>query len=171
LSLRRSLRASLRTIESDGKDDPVFIYYRPGSYVPVFRLRELFSERRGIRIAVLPFVDASRSILSGECAQFITDELIHELVRTEGLRVTTASSMGPLVAQALDIPSLAENLTFISCLKGRCARTTISCVFRLGSSTQTGFTSCRNGSKRSRIRKAFQSLRENRIGVDQPCRA
>jgi TolB-like protein len=86
------------------------LYYRPGSYVPVVRLREVFSERRGMRIAVLPFVNASRSTLSGECAQFITDELIHELVRTEGLRVTSASSVGPLVAQALDIPSLARKL-------------------------------------------------------------
>jgi TolB-like protein len=58
----------------------------------------------------LPFADASGSNLSGECAQFITDELIHELVRTEGLHVTTASSVGPLVAQALDIPSLARRL-------------------------------------------------------------
>jgi hypothetical protein len=55
-----------------GKSDPVFIYYQPGSYVPVFRLRhsqngngivkdaapgELFAEGREIRVAVLPFVD------------------------------------------------------------------------------------------------------------------
>jgi TolB-like protein len=107
----RRLRRKLKEYyESDGKDDPVFIYYRPGSYVPVFKLREVFSERRGIRIAVLPFVDASGSILSGECAQFITDELIHELVRTDGVQVTAASSVGPLVAQALDIPSLARKL-------------------------------------------------------------
>jgi TolB-like protein len=107
----RRLRRKLKEYyESDGKDDPVLISYRPGSYVPVFTLRELFVERRGIRIAVLPFVDASRSILSGECAQFITDELIHELVRTEGFQVTAAGSLGPLAAQALDIPSLARKL-------------------------------------------------------------
>jgi TolB-like protein len=107
----RRLRRKLKEYyESPGKDDPVLIYYRPGSYVPVFKLREVFSERRGIRIAVLPFVDASRSILSGECAQFITDELIHELVRTEGLHVTSASSVAPPGAQALDIPSLARKL-------------------------------------------------------------
>jgi TolB-like protein len=108
----RRLRRKLKEYyESDGKDDPVLISYRPGSYVPVFRLRELFfSERQGIRVAVLPFVNASTSILSGECAQFITDELIHGLVRTEGLRVTTTSSVRPLVEQALDIPSLARKL-------------------------------------------------------------
>jgi TolB-like protein len=107
----RRLRRKLKEYyESDGENDAVLIYYRPGSYVPVFKLRELFSEKRGIRIAVLPFVDASGSALSGECAQFITDELIHGLVRTEGLQVTSASSVEPLIAQALDIPSLARRL-------------------------------------------------------------
>ena len=58
----------------------------------------------------MPFLDASHSALSGVCAQLITDELIHELVRTDGLRVTAASSVAPLVAQALDVPSLARRL-------------------------------------------------------------
>ena len=107
----RRLRSKLKDYyQSDGKHDPVLIQYRPGSYVPAFELRELFSERPGIRIAVLPFVDASRSALSGECARFITDELIHGLARTEGLRVISVSSVRPLVAQALDIPSLARKL-------------------------------------------------------------
>src|SRR6266699_6119864 len=122
----RRLRSKLKEYyDSVGKDDPVFIYYRPGSYVPVFRARhsqngnvigrdaapgELFTGGRGIRIAVLPFLDASHSALSGVCAQLITDELIHELVRTDGLRVTAASSVAPLVAQALDVPSLARKL-------------------------------------------------------------
>jgi len=108
--------------ESVGKGDPVVIYYRPGSYVPVFRLRhtqngndlvkdaapgELFVEGRRIRVAVLPFVDASRGNLSSACAQIITDELIHELVRTDGLRVTAASSVA---AQPRDIPAIARKL-------------------------------------------------------------
>jgi TolB-like protein len=119
----RRLRSKLKEYyESVGKDDPVFIYYRLGSYVPVFRRRhsqngngigkdaapgELFTGGRGIRIAVLPFVDASHSALSGVCAQLITDELIHELVRTDGLRVTAASSV---VAQSRDIPAIARKL-------------------------------------------------------------
>src|SRR6201993_4517089 len=60
----RRLRRKLKEYyESVGKDDPVYIYYRPGSYVPVFRLRriqdsddagkdggldELFVEGRGV---------------------------------------------------------------------------------------------------------------------------
>lgn len=111
----RRLRSKLKEYhDSVGKDDSVFIYYRPGSYVPVFRARhsqngtgELFTGGRGIRIAVLPFLDASHSALSGVCAQLITDELIHELVRTDGLRVTAASSV---VAQPRDIPAIARKL-------------------------------------------------------------
>ena len=122
----RRLRNKLKEYyESVGKDDPVLINYRLGSYVPVFRSNrrhdgndnlkddsrsELFIEGRGIRTAVLPFVDASGDDLSGACAQIITDELIHEIGRTEGFRVSAASSIAPLVAQALDLPSVARKL-------------------------------------------------------------
>jgi TolB-like protein len=122
----RRLRNKLKEYyESVGKDDTVLIYYRPGSYVPVFRPNrrddgndnlkgdgrsELFIEGHGIRTAVLPFVDASGGDLSGACAQIITDELIHEIGRTEGFRVSAASSIAPLVAQALDLPSVARKL-------------------------------------------------------------
>jgi TolB-like protein len=122
----RRLRSKLKEYyESVGKDDPVFIYYRLGSYAPVFRPHrrldgndnrndacrsEVFIEGRGIRTAVSPFVDASRGDLSGACAQIITDELIHEIGRTEGFRVSAASSIAPLVAQALDLPSVARKL-------------------------------------------------------------
>ena len=77
----RRLRSKLKQYyESDGQDDPVLIYYRPGSYVPAFVRRrnqdgtgrareaaagERVSGGRGIRIAVVPFVDASRSAISG----------------------------------------------------------------------------------------------------------
>lgn len=122
----RRLRRKLKEYyESVGKGDSIFIYYRPGGYVPVFRRQrskgrdatgrddgwdELFVEGRGVRIAVLPFVDASRGDLSGAYARIITDELIHGLVRTEGLQVTAASSVTPLMIQDLDLPSLARKL-------------------------------------------------------------
>jgi TolB-like protein len=112
-------------VESIGKDDSVLICYRLGSYVPVFRLRrsqerqsstsdaapgDVIADRGGISVAVLPFVDISNSLVASGCAQGITDELIHELVRTEEFRVTAAGSVAPLVAQAFDIPSLARKL-------------------------------------------------------------
>jgi len=121
----RRLRNKLKEYyESVGKDDPVLIYYRLGSYAPAFRpnpnngnnnLKDdgrsaLVSEGRGIRTAVLPFVDASGGDLSGACAQIISDELIHEIGRTEGFCVSAASSIAPLVAQALDLPSVARKL-------------------------------------------------------------
>lgn len=122
----RRLSKKLRQYyEAVGKDDPVLIYYRLGSYVPVFRPNsrhdgndnlkddgrsEPFIEGRGIRTEVLPFMDASRGDLSGACAQIISDELIHEIGRTEGFRVSAVSSIAPLVAQALDLPSVARKL-------------------------------------------------------------
>jgi TolB-like protein/tetratricopeptide (TPR) repeat protein len=122
----RRLRSKLKQYyESDGQADPVLIYYRPGSYVPAFVRRrnqdgtlpareaaagERVSGGRGIRLAVVPFVDASRSAMSGACAQLITDDLIHALVRTDGLSVSAASSVAPLLAHAPDIQSLGRTL-------------------------------------------------------------
>lgn len=120
----RRLRTKLKEYyESIGKHDPIFIYYRPGSYVPVFRSRnhidavapgrtitELYSDGPGVAVAVLPFVDLSKTAVSSACAQGITDELTHALVRTDGIRVTAASSVGPLLNQSLDIPALAQRL-------------------------------------------------------------
>ena len=40
----------------------------------------------------------------------ITDELIHELARIDGILVTAASSVAPLVAKAMDIRTLAREL-------------------------------------------------------------
>jgi TolB-like protein len=127
----RRLRSKLKEYyESVGKNDPVFVYYRPGSYVPAFRdqhrrsmniiatLDERFSCGNGIRIAVLPFLDASVGASSSVYAQLITDELIHELVRTNGVRVSAASSVAPLVAKAMDTRSLARKLDVQIILEG-----------------------------------------------------
>src|SRR5580658_9214745 len=41
----RRLRAKLKEYyESEGRKNPVFIYFRPGTYVPLFRRNELFVE-------------------------------------------------------------------------------------------------------------------------------
>lgn len=119
--LRRKLQEFYETI---GKDDLVLIHYRPGSYVPIFKMRgedarppeisaravEAFTDRLELRVAVLPFVDVSQGALSHACAQFLTDDLIHQLVRTDGVRVTTAYSDGPGGVGTLDISSLAKKL-------------------------------------------------------------
>jgi TolB-like protein/Tfp pilus assembly protein PilF len=122
----RRLRSKLKEYyEGEGKDDPIFIYFRPGSYVPVFRSRGnldshpspsvtaedgLFMPGNGSPIAVIPFVDMSASPLSAACAHGITDELIHTLMRADGCRVIAASSMMQLGSLAHDIPALADKL-------------------------------------------------------------
>jgi TolB-like protein/Tfp pilus assembly protein PilF len=122
----RRLRSKLKEYyEGEGKDDPIFIYFRPGSYVPVFRSKGnldshplpspagedgLFMPGNGSPIAVIPFVDMSASPLSAACARGITDELIHILMRADGCRVIAASSMMQLGSLANDIPALADKL-------------------------------------------------------------
>jgi signal transduction histidine kinase len=58
---------------------------RPGAELePAFEFHHgtPFLESR-LRESVLPFVALSRGALSGACARFLTDDLIHQLVRTE----------------------------------------------------------------------------------------
>lgn len=92
----RRLRTKLKEYyASEGKDNPVSIYFRPGSYVPVFRSKDpaanqqvigesLFVDGTGISIAVIPFSDVSGSSLSSVYARGVTDELVHELMHCEG---------------------------------------------------------------------------------------
>lgn len=122
----RRLRNKLKEYyEEVGRNDFVFINYRPGSYRPVFQNqprhglkivaktglgRGHLIGRNGIRVAVVPFSDAGGNASSTVYAQLITDELIHELVRMDGVCVTAASSVTPLLAKAKDVRSLARKL-------------------------------------------------------------
>ncbi|AXC13482.1 Adenylate cyclase [Acidisarcina polymorpha] len=122
----RRLRLKLKEYyESEGKEDPVFIYFRPGSYIPVFRSKsapsdgpsgvassseDLFVEGSGIAIAVIPFLDVSGQPLSSTYARGVTDELVHELMHCDGCRVIAASSIAQLGLQVPDIPALARKL-------------------------------------------------------------
>jgi TolB-like protein/tetratricopeptide (TPR) repeat protein len=101
--LRRKLQEFYDTV---GKNDSILIRYRPGSYVPAFQMRgqgdsssvgiaglgDVITERPELRVAVLPFFDLSKGALSAACARLLTDDLIHDLIRTEGVRVTNAHS-------------------------------------------------------------------------------
>jgi TolB-like protein len=122
----RRLRTKLKEYyDSEGKDDPIFIYFRPGSYIPVFRSKdsasgnvgpagslgdELFVEGAGVSIAVIPFLDASGQPLSAKYASGVTDELVHELMQCEGCRVIATSSIAQLGSQVSDIPAVARKL-------------------------------------------------------------
>jgi len=117
--LRRKLQEFYETI---GTNDLILIQYRPGSYVPAFQMRDrgrtpplainglggAVSEKPELRVAVLPFFDLSRGTLSAACARLLTEDLIHDLVRTEGVRVTNARSEGPEGLQTMDGSSPAS---------------------------------------------------------------
>ena len=119
--LRRKLQEFYETV---GKNDVICIHYRPGSYAPTFQLQakgrtvpmaidELpgaVSGKPELRVAVLPFFDLSNSTLSAACARLLTDDLMHDLVRTEGVRVTNAGSDGPAGLQTMDASPLARTL-------------------------------------------------------------
>jgi TolB-like protein len=120
--LRRKLQEFYETI---GRNEPLLIHYRPGSYVPAFKvrdeastppvthpmnndgLRSAVNEKPELRVAVLQFFDLSGGALSAACARLLTDDLIHGLVRTEGVRVTSTGSCGPEGKQTTEACSLA----------------------------------------------------------------
>jgi TolB-like protein len=130
----RRLRAKLKEYyESEGKQNPVFIYFRPGTYVPLFRRNEavagsspgeaspendLLVRGVGVAVAVLPFVDISHRPLSALCAQGLTEELIHNLSRAEGIRVIARPSAPQLVEAPQDIPSLSQKFGLSTVIEG-----------------------------------------------------
>ncbi len=98
------LRSKLKEYyENQGRGDPVLIYYRPGSYVPIFRVNldsasDLGQGAEGqvspaINIAILPF----RSISEGAAsvAAGLTNEVRHLLLQTPGVRVKTSEPTSP----------------------------------------------------------------------------
>ena len=111
--------------ELEGKEDSIFIFFRPGSYIPVFRMKDsettyqlvvddvqadLYVSGHGVSVAVLPFVDLSGQLLSSKYALGVTDELVHELMQSEGCRVVSVNSVAQLGAGAADVPGLAQKL-------------------------------------------------------------
>jgi TolB-like protein len=123
----RRLRSKLKEYyEGEGKDDPVFIYFRPGTYLPVFRRNEspagaprsgtsssdkdFLIDEAGVPVAVLQFHDLSGGRLSKVCAQGLTDEIIHVLAATDGIRAVASASIVPPTEETRDIPALAKRL-------------------------------------------------------------
>ena len=130
----RRLRAKLKEYyESEGKNNPVFIYFRPGTYVPLFRRNEtlaglssngpspeseLLTKGVGVAVAVLPFVDLSNQPLSSLCAQGVTEEVIHCLTHTDGIRVIARPSAPQSSAVPDDIPSLSQKFGLGAVVEG-----------------------------------------------------
>jgi TolB-like protein len=113
----RRLRGKLKEYyETEGKADPIFVYLRPGSYIPVLRRKEalvgpqsaaendpLLSAKTAMTIAILPFYDITRSELSSTYARGIPDELAFTLMQIEGCRVISPASMAHFSAQEHDL--------------------------------------------------------------------
>lgn len=130
----RRLRAKLKDYyESEGKHDPVFIYFRPGTYVPLFRRNEsitapspddasaegeLLVRGVGVGVAVLPFIDLSNRPRSALCAQGVTEELIHCLSRADGIRLIARPSAPQLVEAPQDIPTLSQKYGLSTVVEG-----------------------------------------------------
>ena len=110
----RRLRAKLQKYyEEEGASDPVCIEFRPGSYVPTFHMRKRREQRSadrrriaqipelaGLTISVLPFAYLPGDSFGESCARGLTDEFMHRLTRTEGLRV-----FGPAAISGLSSPA------------------------------------------------------------------
>ncbi len=131
----RRLRSKLKEYyETEGRTDPVFIYFRPGTYLPVFRRNEspadsprpaepspaedFLGKGAGVPVAVLPFLDLSGGRLSRLCAQGLTDEIVHVLAAADGIRVVASASIAQLNENAPDLPALAQRLGVNNIIEG-----------------------------------------------------
>ncbi len=109
--------------EKEGRNDSIYIYLRPGSYVPVFHYKTTFASAQPaqydikpllaarspqIAIAILPFRDLSGSPLSLAYARAIPDELAFLLMRAETWRVISPVAMAHLSTQEQEIAVAKE---------------------------------------------------------------
>ncbi|ADV82540.1 hypothetical protein [Terriglobus saanensis] len=122
----RRLRSKLKEYyETEGKDDPVYVYLRPGNYIPVFQYREalagvkastvadgrvVLAKASAIAIAILPFSDLSGNCMSSMYARGIADELAYTLIHTEGCKVVSSFSVAHLSAQEQDVAVLMRKV-------------------------------------------------------------
>lgn len=122
----RRLRGKLKSYyEVEGKDDPIYIYLRPGSYIPAFQHREvLLGDQRAVPlhdssvmakasamvIAILPFIDISGSATSATYARGIPDELAYQLMTSADCRVLSLSSMAHLWAEGDDVATVMNKV-------------------------------------------------------------
>jgi TolB-like protein len=116
----RRLRGKLKEYyETEGKDDPIYVYLRPGSYIPVLQYKEALvggqsameasappsARAAATTIAILPFRDISGSPLSSTYARGIPDELAYSLMQKESCRVISPASMAYFSAREHDVAS------------------------------------------------------------------
>ena len=117
----RRLRAKLKEYyEGPGKNDPVLIGLRPGSYVPIFRWLDVqpgssrqeigTAVQAGASVAVLPFVNMSPEPEQGYFCDGISEEIINSLTRIAGLKVIARSSAFQFKGRSIDIREVGRRL-------------------------------------------------------------
>ena len=119
----RRLRARLKAYyeEGLGKDDPVLIGLRPGSYVPIFRwldpLPAKHREELGAAptsgrmcIAVLPFVNMSPEPEQDYFCDGISEEITNSLTQVSGLNVIARTSAFHFKGANIDIREVGQRL-------------------------------------------------------------
>ena len=110
----RRLRAKLKEYyEGPGRNDPVLIGLRPGSYVPIFRWLDPEPGNQGQEIgtavqvrasvAVLPFVNMSPEPEQDYFCDGISEEIINSLTHIAGLKVIARSSAFQFKGTSFDI--------------------------------------------------------------------
>jgi TolB-like protein/Tfp pilus assembly protein PilF len=132
----RRLRAKLREYyEGTGEQDQVIVEFPKGRYSPVFQLRSEnpLSEgpgsvqTRGVAehhtIAVLPFSNLDPEKDSDYFSDGLSEELIHELTRVQGLMVVAWNSAAQLREQQEDIGNIRQRLDVTHVLRGSVRRT------------------------------------------------
>ncbi len=117
----RRLRAKLKEFyDGPGRNDPVLIGVRPGSYVPIFRWLDPEPGNQGgpagaatqarASIAVLPFVNMSPEPEQDYFCDGISEEIINSLTHIAGLKVIARSSAFQFKGGAFDIREVGRRL-------------------------------------------------------------
>jgi serine/threonine-protein kinase len=118
----RRLRAKLKEYyEGPGRNDPVLIALRPGSYVPIFRwldpkprnqAQEIGAaiQSGAASVAVLPFVNMSPDPEQDYFCDGISEEIINLLTQIAGLKMIARSSAFQFKGMSLDIREVGRRL-------------------------------------------------------------
>ena len=117
----RRLRGKLKDYyEGPGRNDPVLIGLRPGSYVPIFRWLDPEPANQGQEIdatvqarasvAVLPFVNMSPEPEQDYFCDGISEEIINSLTHIAGLKVIARSSVFQFKGTSFDIREVGRRL-------------------------------------------------------------
>ncbi|MBI3282003.1 MAG: hypothetical protein HYZ57_19440 [Acidobacteria bacterium] len=106
----RRLRSKLeKYYEADGRDDPIVIQFKKGSYVPVVLRREelprdsqILGRQDGRSIAVMPFSNLTGEPMDQCFCDGLAEDLISQFTKLDGIRVVARSTALPGVPASFD---------------------------------------------------------------------